>query len=178
MIEIQKDRENARTLERLDKLSVELKSKAVGSGLTSAAKPIKALMKSLAPEDTGKLKQAVNQTRISARASRRLELFGETQTLAPGEVAILIGPNKKVGGRSRAGIASLLEFGTAPHDITPKNRRGLKGILRIGKSGFARKVRHPGIKPRRFMQKSLDMNEAQIEQLFLDGVAKRIDKLM
>tara|TARA_A100001201_G_scaffold143757_1_gene147249 strand:+ start:120 stop:647 length:528 start_codon:yes stop_codon:yes gene_type:complete len=175
VIDIKQSKETGSTLQRLDKLSVELKTKAVASGLTAAAKPIKAMMKATAPADTGKLRQAINQLRVSARASRRLDLFGETQTLAPGQVAILIGPNKKVQGKRRAGIANMLEFGTKAHEIKP---RKMNLFLRIGATGIARKVRHPGIKANPFMQRALDANASTIQANFVQGVGKRIDKLL
>ena len=178
MIDIKVAPEHRETLERLDKLAVELKTKAVGSGLTAVAKPIKATMKALADEDTGLLRNAIISRRLSGRAAARLKIFGESVKLEPGQVAILIGPNKRQAGFSRARVSNLLEFGTKPHAISPRGRRGLRSVLRIGASGFARKVHHPGVKPTRFMQRSLEQNRSQIETLFFQGVGKRIDKLI
>ena len=173
MIEIKADTQDA--LRRMELVSDELKSKAVGSGLTAAAKPIKATMAQLTPVDQGDLKRAVNQRRVSGRAAARLSLFGDSVRLAPGQVAILIGPNKKIGKRNQARVGNLLEFGTKAHTIKP---RGLRGVLRIGATGFARKVRHPGIRPIKYMQRSLDANAQQIDDLFIEGVSKRLDKLI
>ena len=168
-------KEHNDSIRRLAMLKDELKNKAVGSGLTRVAGPIKKTMQSLAGEQTGELKGAINQRRISARAARRLELFGDTVSLNPGEVAILIGPNKKTPGFPRAAVSNFLEFGTKPHMIRPR-RRG--GVLNLRQQGFRRVVRHPGIRPTRFMQRSLEQNRDQIEDLFYEGVNRRIGKLL
>jgi HK97 gp10 family phage protein len=56
----------------------------------------------------------------------------------------------KATGKHRS-IAHLVEFGTAAHSITAKNRKGLSfGGL------FFQSVEHPGAKPRPFMRPALD----------------------
>jgi HK97 gp10 family phage protein len=56
----------------------------------------------------------------------------------------------KATGKHRS-IAHLVEFGTAAHTITAKNRKGLSfGGL------FFQSVQHPGAKPRPFMRPALD----------------------
>ena len=175
MINLKLAPEHKETVKRLEKIEDELKRKAVGSGLTAAAKPIKATMAALTPVDTGALKKSINQLRISGKASRRLSLFNETIQLRPDQIAIIVGPNKRVDNRRRSSLAHILEFGARAHRIAPTAGRGL---LRLGNEGFARTVNHPGIKGSRYMQRALEQNEGQIEELFFQGAAKRLDKLL
>lgn len=174
MIDVKPASKNSETLRRIELLEDALQTKVVGSGLTAAAKPIKAMMKQLAPEQTGALKKAIGQSRLSGRAASRLNLFGESVRLMPGQVAILIGPNRKVGKRRLAGLGSIQEFGSKRHFIRPKKRGG---VLKIGRNSFARFVRHPGTKATNFMKKSLDANASEIDDLFMRGMTKRLDRI-
>jgi len=163
------------TIERLQVLSDELQHKVIGSALTAAARPLKNAMKSLSPTKTGKLRDSIGQSRISARAAGRLDLFENDESLEQaGTIGVLVGPNKKVGGRLRSRLANLLEFGTKAHRIKPKSARG---ILKLRGGLFARSVQHPGIKPTRYMAQALEQAGDQIEAQFFEGMAKRLDRL-
>lgn len=63
----------------------------------------------------------------------------------------------KAGGknsRSRADVyyAHMIEFGTRAHFILPRKARGWLSFLSV----FARKISHPGARPRPFMRPALD----------------------
>ncbi len=167
--------EHQRTIDRLGELSGTLQKKVVGSGLTAAAKPVKEAMRLLSPVGkTGRLRDAIGQNRVSARASDRLDLFDTEDLEESGALAVLIGPNRRVGGRRRASLANLLEHGTKPHRIKPRSARG---ILKLRGGLFARSVLHPGIKATRYMERALEQAGSQIEERFFEGMSKRLDRL-
>jgi hypothetical protein len=145
---------------------------------------------------------------------RRLNAIGEmadTEALKDWQVKTTIlakekhRPNKKTGTTARSiqpadisrdearveagGAAVFLEFGTAPHTITPRNgrflvfapnaaNRRLSGAPRKGTSRsdlvFARRVNHPGTKPYPFMVPAGE--EARDDIWTKDGAIKRWNK--
>lgn len=147
----------------LNNLETDLKTKVVRSGLTEVAKPIARNMKRLAPKDQGDLVRSINRRSLSARAGRRINLWGNDRAaqLERGQVAVLIGANKKVSGRTLNRLAAWHEFGTK--SFTNKGR--FEG------------TQNPGIKATRFISRSLTTSQSQIERLFYKGVARRLDKL-
>lgn len=176
MIGVELSPAHAKTVARLQELRDELQKKAVGSGLTAAAKPLKAAMAALAPSQTGKLKRSIGQVRLSKGAGQRLGLIGTSKVEDAGIVAILVGPVRRVDKSVRAGrLANILEEGAKPHRIRPKTARGL---LKLRGGLFARSVMHPGIRATHFMQRALQQVEPQIEDLFFKGVEARIGKLL
>ena len=100
------------------------------------ALPIAERARSLAPVRTGKLRDSI---RVSTRFSRRqLEVIGR----------ITAGRARRKGDPF---YAAMVEFGTAPHVIKPRNRRSLfiAGL-------FREVVNHPGSRARPFMRPALD----------------------
>lgn len=89
--------------------------------LMQAATHIAETMKSLAPVDTGNLRDSIG-----------VRLQGDS---------IVIGPDLE-----RAPYAGYVEFGTAPHEIRPKNAKALRFTVG-GQVVFARVVHHPGTRP-------------------------------
>jgi HK97 gp10 family phage protein len=86
--------------------------------LMQAANEICNTMKSLAPVDTGNLRDSIG-----------IQMQGN---------AIIIGPDM-----SLAPYAGYVEFGTAPHEIRPKNAQALRFMVG-GTVVYARVVHHPG----------------------------------
>lgn len=97
----------------------------------------------------------------------------------------------------KAAYAPFVEFGTRPHDIFPRNARVLawttggegkyvtsasgRAYYKSGKgtAHFAAYVRHPGTKPKPFMQKIVKRATPDINRLFvqaLDMINKEITK--
>ncbi|MFV2172340.1 hypothetical protein ACFHW2_11840 [Actinomadura sp. LOL_016] len=77
----------------------------------------------------------------------------------PGHLASTIRVERRGAGRrlmygndTTAWYAGLIEWGTRPHDILPRNGRWLRWIdPQTGQPVFARKVRHPGTRAYRVM---------------------------
>lgn len=162
-----------KAVKQLGELEEELKTKAVRAGLSPLATEVRKRMQTLAPDDTGVLKQSINRTSISGRAAARLKIFGQTPKLNPGEVALLIGPNKRVGGVRRSSIAHLIEGGTKPHTLTPKRA----SVLRF-RDGFAKSVDHPGTRGQPFMEPALDsVDGSRGRELFDKGLERHLRKL-
>lgn len=77
-----------------------------------------------------------------------------------------------------AKYAIFVEEGTAPHDIRPKNKKGLANI-RTGQF-FGKLVHHPGTKANPFLQRAMDIVTPRIKDLFqqaIDNALKKISKI-
>ena len=115
----------------LQQLPVKVERNIMRSALRAGANEFKKEAQSKVPVDTGALRR-------SLKVSTRVKGSTVTATLkASGKIA----PH-----------AHLVEFGTKPHKIAPK---GKKGALLIG-SNVVGAVNHPGAKPKPFMRPSFD----------------------
>jgi HK97 gp10 family phage protein len=153
-------------LKDLNTLEDTLQNKVVRSGLVALSKPIKNDMAANAPKNEGYLEQSINHKSLTKGQKTRLNIDSS-------DVAILVGPNKKVNGFSQSKKANLVEFGVKAHVIEAKYK-----TLKLGPNGFAMgKVKHPGIKANPFMEKALKSNESNITGLFYQGMAKTLDKI-
>lgn len=169
----------------LKALSAELAMKTVRAGIVRVAVADVRLMKGNAPVATGDLQAAVNRRQVSKSAMNRMGLgvIGEN-------IAIVVGPNKKVKGQFFGRLANITEGGSKPHIILPKQEskvqallrsHGLRGeksmVLANSKGFFAKKVNHPGTRPDPFMKRSYDQSDSQVEGLFYSGVRDYLDRL-
>jgi hypothetical protein len=176
VIEIQPAEENQETLRELRALSEGLQEKAIRAALHKAAKPVVDAMRIHAPDDRrtagSRLARAINKTqartgnKVATGAGRRYI------KLEQGEVGLIIGPNKKVEGRSVKGIALATEFGARPHKISARNNK----FLRIGRKIIRGSIQHPGIKARHWMGQALESSGAAFDQLFYNGLEAWIEK--
>jgi len=66
-----------------------------------------------------------------------------------------------------------LEYGTKPHDITPKRKKIL--ISTHGDNFVSKKVSHPGVKKLAFMRRSFQQSK-NAEKAFIKRVKQRINK--
>jgi HK97 gp10 family phage protein len=103
---------------------------AVTEAMMQAATFIAATMKSLAPVDTGNLRDSIG-----------IQLQGGS---------IIIGPDM-----SQAPYAGYVEFGTQPHDIRPKNAQALRFQVG-GRVIYARVVHHPGTAPAHYVARAFE----------------------
>lgn len=114
--------------------------------------------------------------RISFRGLRRFAkiLKQEVEQGAPGSLknSVSVKPRffKKsvlVTSSHKSGepVAAWVEFGTAPHIITPKTKKVLRwfdGDTAI----FAKKVRHPGTKPNPYFRRGITRAIARVREAF------------
>ena len=66
-----------------------------------------------------------------------------------------------------APYAVFVEFGTAPHEIRPVNASVLAFEVG-GKMVFTPVVRHPGTKPKPFMERAAEDTRSKVESVFAD----------
>lgn len=166
MIDLNLDNQLNDLLKDLTRLEETLQNKVVRSGLVALSKPIKKDMAANAPKNQGYLAQSINHKSLNKRQKSRMNIVDS-------DVAILVGPNKKVNGFSQARKANLVEGGVKAHTIESKSK-----VLAIGANGFAAgKIKHPGIKADPFMENALKSNEINISSLFYKGMAKTLDKI-
>ena len=129
-------------------LSAKVEKNIMRSALRAGAVVIRDEAKANVPVDSGLLKKSI---RISGGSK------GGTVT---GSV--------KVGGR-KAPHAHLVEFGTRPHKIEPKDAEALA----INGTPF-RSVEHPGARPQPFMRPAFDAKAQQAIAAVADQIRKRL----
>ena len=169
MIDIELSGGQKQAIDTLKGLSSNLQQKGVLSALHVAARPLIIAMRANAPDDpsTGgsRLAMAVNKrrakpgTKVSTGKGHRV-IKAESD-----EVALLVGPNKKVNGKYVGYIGWFLEQGARSHSNAKKAK-----YYRTG-TGV-----HPGIAPRRWMSKSLESSESMIRTGFYTGLERWIAK--
>ena len=169
MIDLELTGGQKKSLDTLKSLSANLQQKGVLSALHVAARPLIVAMKAAAPDDSAtagnRLAMAVNKTR--AKPGRKVAT-GKGYRIVKSEdneIALLVGPNKKVGGKAVGYIGHFLEMGTKPHSVAKKGKAYRSG----GKN-------HPGIAPRQWMSRSLQASESMIKTGFYSGLEKWIAK--
>jgi len=105
---------------------------------------------------------------VRRAAERAEELLRERAPKRTGQMAESVGST--IYGRMaivglRARYARFLEFGTRQHEIRPRRARAL--VFSIGgRIVFAKRVLHPGIRPRRFVQAVAEELEEQLGSIF------------
>ena len=82
---------------------------------------------------------------INKNTGRTAGTIGSTLTGGGSSVSGHVGSNDKV--------ARILEFGSRPHVIRPRNAKALKFNVG-GRTVFARSVNHPGTRPYRWLERS------------------------
>lgn len=148
------------SLDTLRALSKDMQNKGVRSALHIAAKPLISAMRSAAPDDPRtvgtRLAAAISKT--TAKPGRRVATGRGYRVVKSeaDEVALLVGPSKKVGGQRIGYIGWFLEMGTKPH--------------KMGKG------KHPGVQAQHWMQRSLEATQSQMEAGFYQGLDKWIAK--
>ncbi|MDH5612216.1 MAG: HK97 gp10 family phage protein [Gammaproteobacteria bacterium] len=153
-----------------------LQRKAVTSGLTASAKPLKDRLKQNAPSDSGALKGSIGQVVLSLTAKARLGFAADVR-------AILVGPvrkaNSTLGGvtkkRAQGYKAHWLEEGTKAHTIKPRKKGGRKALSFGG--GFVKEVNHPGISATHFMGNAYQQTQASVNDNFYQGLSRYLDKI-
>ncbi|ATQ74854.1 hypothetical protein CR152_10210 [Massilia violaceinigra] len=132
----------------LSALPAKLEKNIMRSALRAGAVVIRDEAKANVPVDQGLLQKSV---RISSGTKR-------------GTVTGTV----KAGGRM-APHAHLVEYGTRPHKIEPKNA----GALAINGTPF-RSVEHPGARPQPFMRPALDAKAPQAIEAIAAQIRKRL----
>ncbi|RTR01941.1 hypothetical protein [Halomonas nitroreducens] len=93
-------------------LEHKLQHGAVRAGMVRAIAPVKKTAKANAPKDSGDLARAVGHRSLSKRAKGRLGLGADT-------VALLVGTNRRVGGRWQGRKGLWQEHGTEHMTANP-----------------------------------------------------------
>jgi len=158
-------------LKSLDEKSLQ---KALGSGLTTMAKPIKQAFKQNTPVLTGSLKSAIGQKVLSKGKKQRGGLGGDARRIEVGLVN-----TKRYYQRNKhitlEGLAGIIDGGARPHVIKP-DKHNKTGRLRLHGGRIVRSVNHPGVKGNGFLLRSLAADESQRHDLFYQGLQKWLKK--
>ena len=174
--------------EDLRRLSDELRDKIIYRATVQAAKPYKDLMRSLAPKETGALRDTIGHAKINDRQKGRLSIPLD-------QAAVLVGPVRRVtvrmvrysipdgeGGTvtfnvskkgSRSRIANILEGGSKPHKIEAKRAE----FLAVRGVGFVKRVDHPGVRALRFMQRTWASAGNRPNDLFYQSLSRHLDRV-
>lgn len=64
-------------------------------------------------------------------------------------------------------VPVFVEFGTAPHKITPKTKKVLRWVDKdTGRTVFAKEVNHPGTKPQPYMRRGIARAGFRVREAF------------
>lgn len=74
----------------------------------------------------------------------------------------------------RAPYASFVEAGTRPHEIRPRRRQALRFLGADGRPRFARRVQHPGTRPRPFLWPSVHEIWARAKERLKQAILARV----
>lgn len=134
----------------LDTLPVKVERNIMRSALRAGAKPIAEEARSLVPIDSGELRDSI---RVSTRSRRGV-----------------VSASVKAGNK-KAWYWRFVEFGTAAHEIKPKNAKSLfiAGL-------FKKLVSHPGAKAKPFMRPALDAKANEAIVAVGEQIKKRLTK--
>lgn len=175
--------DTAQILRDLNALQQDLREKAVKAGLAKVAIAGLDAMKGTVPVETGKVKQSLNRKTLTDNQRGRMGF-------SDGTFVMLVGPNRRVGGIFKSRIANVLEGGARAHEILPgKSTRRLEfeyaqgmrqkaSVLANRATGqfFGKKVNHPGLSARGWMNSADASNAGRAEGLFYTGVQDFLDR--
>lgn len=143
-------------LERMPKVAKE----AIQAAMAAQADEIIAMMKSLAPVDDGDLRDSIGWT--FGKKPRYAQAMATMKASMAGDLTITI-----YAGNSKVRYAHLVEFGTKPHSIEPKNAKAL------GPGGkYGVHVDHPGSKAQPFFYVSYRANKKKTKSAINRAVNK------
>lgn len=98
------------------------------------------------------------------------KLIGSVRTLPVTNDGATIEGGVQAGG-GPAYYARFQNYGTAgPYEILPKDPKGVLAFIIDGKQAFAKRVMHPGLRARNFMESTLDENAATIRASLQNAV--------
>lgn len=155
----------------------DLRDRALKAGVVKVATHAEAIMQHQSPKKTGTLEKSINRRQASAK-NRAL------MNVANSGYAVIVGPNKRIGGLHRQRIANVLEHGAKAHDIVPGKstlkldllyEQGIKKKAKVlydkqtGKF-FGRLVKHKGFSAREWIKGSDAQLGSGAEALFYAGV--------
>lgn len=154
MIDIEYDPKEA--IKQLKQLEEGLQGKAIRAGLTGAIRPILKAMKANVPVDEGALKKSLGRSTLSKRAKSRIGIPVD-------EVAVLIGPNRKVN--------------TDINGVTKKRHQGYKAIWLEYGTMPGNRPNQAFVPARPFMAPAFENNISEVESRFYDGLQNFIDRV-
>lgn len=164
-------------IQGLRALAEDLREKAIRSALHSGGGVVVRAMQAGAPDDPytagNRLALSINKTQAKTGTRVRTGAVGRAVDLRSDEIGMVIGPNKKVGGRKVDYIGWMIEGGTKPHTIKPK-RYG--SLLNIEGRWHRGSVQHPGIRANPWMSRAFDSVANQYQDLFFTGLQRWLDR--
>jgi hypothetical protein len=159
----------AKTLEGWQRLQRRLKAIPVAvrletqKAVVQAAEDVADTQRALAPIDDGDLLESITVTPGGQRTPPHSQPGGAT--IVPENAALV------TAGNSNVRYAHLVEFGTAPHLIVPKNAKAL------GRDGqFGERVDHPGATGRPFFFPGYRMSRKKAARKIKAAMSRAIRK--
>jgi len=134
-----------------------------GSGLVNWCKETAAKLQS-------QTQQALQRTATTAATYAKLSRLYKSHTYnLRNSIRTRVSPGKaQVSANAR--YASWVENGTRPHEILPRRKKVLR-FVQHGEVRFAKRVFHPGTKPRPFMQEAQDKATPLFERLVREAAS-------
>ena len=161
----------------LGRLGDDLKNKGFRQAVVAYAGPLKKQIKGRIRSKTGALKRSIGHASMRKADKMSLGYRGDAVVLAVGSTRKVAEPGRLITKRLGYRL-SFLDQGTDPHDIPRKRRTGLfrrTKKLKIG-GRFVSSVRHPGIRAKYILDKSVSASSGASRQKFNQKLAQFIDK--
>lgn len=132
-------------------LAAELLPRAIDSGVETTARDVEALASELAPKETNRLANSIHSQRQS-------------------QMHWSVGTNVH--------YADDVEFGTAPHVITPDGAEALKFPDGNGNVIFRSKVDHPGTPAQPFMRPALQQHQSALVENIQEAMTELFNAVL
>lgn len=145
-----------------------LVAKEAGKACNKAMAPVLRTARQLVTRRTGLLRKSLG---------KKQKKYG-----AKGNIYTIIGPltgfKDPATGENPVNIAHLVEFGTAPHLIAPKNQSGALAIKRgHGPTAYVDgAVQHPGATAKPFIRPAFDANKNSVLQIVGTELGKGLER--
>lgn len=158
-------------------------NRLVVAAVKKAGKTVTKSIRSEAPVDTGALKKSIGHVVrrypsrnrvervmcwVGARLGRKYQYYWSYR----GEQHVEQSSRLRIPGN----YAHLVEYGTAPHWISPKGHKGAVGTLRIGQRVVAGAVWHPGTPATNFTKKGWLKSRGDAQDKMIKHLRESIKK--
>lgn len=142
---------------------------AATADLTSLVKNLQYASKTIEESADDLIRETASKVKSIAvtKAPIRTGALRESISVHYGRLSATIGPGVEYGVYQEFGTASMGEFGGQPYVIRPKNGKYLVFTIN-GRKVFAKKVTHPGVKPKYYMRGALE----SVLQPFIEELAE------
>lgn len=173
---------NDQVKKAFESFSDSVRRRAIVRAVRGASKPVLTSMKGKVPQDYGVLKKSLGT--VVRKYPRGRSPYRVVSFVGPRKGEYYVGYAAEPGAiqtyqrntRRPTKYAHLVEYGTAPHWISPKGQRGAVGTLRIGQNIISGAVLHLGARAQPFMRPSWDSSRSGARSTLRKEIAAAVKR--